>query len=98
MDGLRGEDSIAELCRCEGISQGVLPSQGMSAIGLSPGYRDWMKEDASSAGNELRVLANIPDHAIQVFDGVCRIVPTQSSRESLLPLVLNPPELQRHPP
>ena len=23
LDGLRGEDSIAELCRCEGISQGV---------------------------------------------------------------------------
>ena len=23
LDGLRGEDSIAELCRCEGISQGL---------------------------------------------------------------------------
>ena len=23
LDGLRGEDSIAELCRCEGISQGI---------------------------------------------------------------------------
>ena len=23
LDGLRGEDSIAELCRCEGISQGM---------------------------------------------------------------------------
>ena len=23
LDGLRGEDSIAELCRCEGLSQGI---------------------------------------------------------------------------
>ena len=23
LDGLRGEDSIAEMCRCEGISQGI---------------------------------------------------------------------------
>ncbi len=24
LEGLRGEDSIAALCRCEGISQGIL--------------------------------------------------------------------------
>ena len=30
LDGLRGEDSIAELCRREGISQGVWLGNGQS--------------------------------------------------------------------
>jgi hypothetical protein len=30
LDGLRGEDSIAELCRREGISQGIKPRQVQS--------------------------------------------------------------------
>ena len=43
LDGLRGEDSIAELCRREGISQGI--------------YYKWSKDCPSSEFSALLFLA-----------------------------------------
>ena len=40
LDGLRGEDSIAELCRREGIAQGIAEAVGHSSIATTQRYID----------------------------------------------------------
>jgi len=58
LDGLRGEDSIAELCRREGISQGI--------------YYKWSKDFMEAGKKRLELCLNLGDAIMRRRGFRCR--------------------------